>query len=52
MELTDYVERQVNPQLAAIEGVQRVELSGGRSPAMRVWIDPARSRRSTSAPTR
>jgi multidrug efflux pump len=42
LELTDYAERQVNPQLAAIEGVQRVSLSGGRSPAMRVWIDPSR----------
>lgn len=39
MELTDFIERQVNPQLSAIEGVQRVSLSGGRSPAMRVWID-------------
>jgi multidrug efflux pump len=41
-DLTDFAERQINPQLAAIEGVQRVSLSGGRSPAMRVWIDPAR----------
>jgi multidrug efflux pump len=41
-ELTDYMERQVNPLLAGIEGVQRVDISGGRAPAMRVWIDPAR----------
>ena len=39
-ELTDYAERQINPLLSAIEGVQQVVLSGGRSPAMRVWIDP------------
>jgi len=39
-ELTNFMERQVNPQLAAIKGVQRVGLEGGRSPAMRVWIDP------------
>ena len=39
-ELTDYLEREVNPQFAAIDGVQRVGLEGGRSPAMRVWIDP------------
>ncbi|MCG8668513.1 MAG: efflux RND transporter permease subunit [Pseudomonadales bacterium] len=39
-ELTDYMERQVNPVFAAIEGVQRVGLEGGRTPAMRVWIDP------------
>ena len=41
-ELTDYLERQVNPLFAAINGVQRVGLEGGRSPAMRVWIDPDR----------
>ncbi|RLU00140.1 efflux RND transporter permease subunit [Ketobacter sp.] len=39
-ELTDYLEREVNPLFAAIDGVQRVGLEGGRSPAMRVWIDP------------
>lgn len=39
-ELTNFMERQVNPQLAAIRGVQRVGLEGGRSPAMRIWIDP------------
>ncbi|OUS29401.1 multidrug efflux protein [Gammaproteobacteria bacterium 45_16_T64] len=38
-ELTNYMERQVNPQLAAIKGVQRVGLEGGRDPAMRIWID-------------
>ena len=42
LELTDFAERQINPQLAAIEGVQRVGLSGGRSPAMRVWIEPTK----------
>src|SRR5690606_27927115 len=41
-ELTDYMERQVAPQLAGIDGVQRVDVAGGRDPAMRVWIDPAR----------
>lgn len=39
-ELTDYMDRRVNPQLASIPGVQRVGIEGGRSPAMRVWIDP------------
>ena len=42
LELTDYMERQVNPLLAGIEGVQRVGMEGGRAPAMRVWIDPAK----------
>ncbi len=41
-EITDYLLRQVNPQLAAIEGVQRVAVEGGRLPAMRIWLDPAR----------
>src|SRR5690606_16896944 len=41
-ELTDFMERQVTPLLAGIEGVQRVDISGGRQPAMRVWIDPAK----------
>ncbi|NRB41124.1 MAG: efflux RND transporter permease subunit, partial [Pseudomonadales bacterium] len=39
-QLTNFLERQVNPQLAAIKGVQRVGIEGGRSPAMRIWIDP------------
>lgn len=41
-ELSDYIDRQVNPQLAAIDGIQRVGLEGSRTPAMRVWIDPAK----------
>lgn len=39
-ELTDYMDRRVTPLLSSIPGVQRVGLEGGRSPAMRVWIDP------------
>lgn len=39
-QLTNFLERQVNPQLASIPGVQRVGIEGGRRPAMRVWIDP------------
>ncbi|MES2625102.1 MAG: efflux RND transporter permease subunit, partial [Pseudomonadota bacterium] len=41
-QLSDYMERQVSPLLAGIRGVQRVGIEGGRSPAMRIWIDPAR----------
>jgi len=41
--LTDYLLRNVQPQLATIEGVQRVtNKEGGRQIAMRVWIDPDR----------
>ena len=39
-EVGDYLTRQVNPMLSAIEGVQRIDLAGARNPAMRVWLDP------------
>ncbi len=41
-ELSDYLERQVNPLLNALAGVQRVGVEGGRSPAMRIWLDPGK----------
>jgi multidrug efflux pump len=42
-EITDYLARTVQPELATIEGVQRVtNKEGGRPIAMRVWIDPER----------
>ena len=41
-ELTDYLTRQVNPIINSIEGVQRVGIEGGRTPAMRVWLDEER----------
>ncbi len=37
--ITDYLQRFVVPQLSSLEGVQRVEISGGRNPAMRLWLD-------------
>lgn len=40
--LTDYLNREVQPQLTTIDGVQRVGVEGGRTPAMRVWISPER----------
>ena len=39
-EATDYLSRRVTSILAAIPGVQRVGLPGGRLPAMRVWLKP------------
>ncbi|GMU66888.1 MAG: multidrug resistance protein [Acidobacteriota bacterium] len=40
-QITDYLLRNVQPQLATIEGVQRVtNTEGGRPIAMRIWIDP------------
>lgn len=41
-EITDYLTRVVQPRLAAVRGVQRAEILGARTFAMRVWLDPAR----------
>src|SRR5690606_1760386 len=39
--ITDYLARTVQPQLATIEGVQRISNNeGGRNIAMRIWIEP------------
>ena len=40
-EVTDWLTRTLQPQLATIEGVQRIEIIG-EPIAMRVWIDPER----------
>ena len=41
--ITDYLLRNVQPQLATISGVQRVTNNeGGRNIALRVWLDPER----------
>ncbi|KDD12040.1 MexW/MexI family multidrug efflux RND transporter permease subunit [Bordetella bronchiseptica] len=40
--LTDYLQRVVLPQLSSIDGVASVDLYGGQTLAMRVWLDPAR----------
>src|SRR5687767_11448486 len=40
--VTDWLSRTLQPQLATLEGVQRVTIEGGRQIAMRVWIDPDR----------
>ncbi|MBA2434236.1 MAG: efflux RND transporter permease subunit [Chthoniobacterales bacterium] len=41
-EITDYLSRIVQPRLTAIEGVQRAEILGGRTFAMRIWLKPDR----------
>src|SRR6266705_986215 len=40
--LTDWLTRNLQPQLTTLAGVQRVDVVGGRPIAMRVWIDPER----------
>ncbi|HMD61184.1 MAG TPA: efflux RND transporter permease subunit, partial [Opitutaceae bacterium] len=41
-EITDYLVRVVQPRLSAVAGVQRAEILGGRTFAMRVWLKPDR----------
>ena len=41
-EITDYLVRVVQPRLAAIEGVQRADILGARTFAMRIWLNPER----------
>ena len=38
--LTDWLTRNMQPQLSTLAGVQRVDVVGGRPIAMRIWIDP------------
>ncbi|MEO5722009.1 MAG: efflux RND transporter permease subunit [Chthoniobacterales bacterium] len=41
-EITDYLNRIVQPRLTALGGVQRAEILGGRTFAMRIWLKPDR----------
>ncbi|MGH7285235.1 MAG: efflux RND transporter permease subunit, partial [Polyangiaceae bacterium] len=41
-QVTDYLIRVVQPRLSAIEGVQRAEILGGRTFAIRAWLKPDR----------
>jgi len=37
-QITDYLVRVVQPKLTTVEGVQKVEILGGRTFAMRIWL--------------
>ena len=39
-QITDYLTRVVQPKLSAISGVQRADILGDRTFAMRIWLDP------------
>ncbi|MFP4356922.1 MAG: efflux RND transporter permease subunit [Puniceicoccaceae bacterium] len=39
-EITDYLTRVVQPRLSAVPGVQRADILGERTFAMRIWLDP------------
>lgn len=41
-EITEYLVRIVQPRLSAIEGVQRADILGARTFAMRIWLKPER----------
>ncbi len=41
-EITDYLVRVVQPRLSAVEGVQRADVLGARTFAMRIWLKPDR----------
>ena len=41
-EITDYLTRVVQPRLSAVEGVQRADILGARTFAMRIWLKPDR----------
>jgi multidrug efflux pump len=41
-QITDYLTRVVQPKLSAISGVQRADILGSRTFAMRIWLKPAK----------
>src|SRR6476646_3112960 len=41
-QISDYLVRTVQPRLSALEGVQRADILGGRTFAMRIWLKPDR----------
>ncbi|MBT4519298.1 MAG: multidrug efflux protein, partial [Halieaceae bacterium] len=41
-QVSDYLVRSVQPELATVEGVGKAEILGGTFLAMRIWLDPVR----------
>jgi len=41
-QITDYLVRVVQPRLSALAGVQKADILGGRTFAMRIWLKPDR----------
>jgi multidrug efflux pump len=41
-EVTDYLVRLIQPRLTAVGGVQKADILGGRTFAMRIWMKPER----------
>lgn len=41
-QITDFLTRSIQPRLTAINGVQKADVLGGRTFAMRIWLKPER----------
>lgn len=50
-QITDYLVRVVQPRLSALEGVQRADVLGARTFAMRIWLKPDRMAAHNITPT-
>src|SRR5881398_2922181 len=50
-EVTDYLVRLVQPRLTSVGGVQKADILGGRTFAMRVWMKPDRMAALNISPT-
>ena len=50
-EITEYLVRVVQPRLSAIQGVQRADILGARTFAMRIWLKPERMAALNVSPT-
>ncbi len=50
-QITDYLIRTVQPRLSAVEGIQRAEVLGDRTFAMRIWLKPKRMAALSISPT-
>jgi multidrug efflux pump len=50
-QITDYLTRVVQPKLSAVSGVQRADILGDRTFAMRIWLKPDRMAAYNIAPS-
>ncbi len=50
-QVTDYLSRVVQPKLTAVSGVQKAEILGARTFAMRIWLKPDRMAALNISPT-
>ena len=50
-QVTDYLIRVVQPRLSAVDGVQRADILGGRTFALRAWLKPDRMAALNVSPT-